>query len=142
LSPAQASNGLATLPPHGSAMRANALPITPTLDIPAELARLAVASEPPLGHTPFTPERWRETARAVQVALALLDLSKEELRTVIADDSAVLDAAVDELTGHAEFLDEVADLLRRAQARLQIVAVASVHPQSGRPRSLPAMTSR
>jgi len=101
-----------------------------------------VASEPPLGYTPFTPERWRETARAVQVALALLDLSKEELRTVIADDSAVLDAAVDELTGHAEFLDEVADLLRRAQARLQIVAVASVHPQSGRPRSLPAMTSR
>ena len=33
--------------------------------------------------------------------------------------SFALDAAIDELTGHTEFFVELADLLRRAQARLQ-----------------------
>jgi hypothetical protein len=101
-------------------MRANILPITARPDPPAELAgRASRAFKPWARTTEITPERWRDTARAVQVAVALLDLSKDELRAVLADDSTALDAAVDELTGHTEFLGEVADLLRRAQARLQ-----------------------
>src|SRR4051812_43469070 len=101
-------------------MRANVLPITPTPDTPAGVAgRAAFAFKRWTRTTEITPERWRDTARAVQVAVALLDLSKDELRNVIADDSPALDAAIDELTGHTEFLVELADLLRRAQARLQ-----------------------
>jgi hypothetical protein len=101
-------------------MRANVLPLTPTPDTPAGVAgRAALAFKSWTRATEITPERWHDTARAVQVAVALLDLSKDELRNVIADDSTALDAAIDELTGHTEFLGEVADLLRRAQARLQ-----------------------
>ena len=65
----------------------------------------------------------------MQIALAFLDASKEELRAAIADDSAALGAALDELTDHAEFLDDVASLLRNAQTRLQTVAAASAHPK-------------
>ena len=113
-----------------AALRANVYSITPTLDTHAEWARpSALAYKPWAGETPFTPERWRETSRAVQIALAFLDASKEELRAAIADDSAALDAALDELTDHAAFLDDVASLLRNAQTRLQTVAVASAHPK-------------
>ena len=106
-------------------MRATILPVTPTPDTPAEVARRVALAVKPSSGTRATPERWRETARAAQIASALLDLSKDELKSVIADDSAALDAVVDELTDHAAFLDDVASLLRRAQARLQIVAGAS-----------------
>ena len=66
---------------------------------------------------------------AVQVALAPLDASKGMLRAAMADDSVALDAALGELASHAEFLDEVALLLRRAQTRLQTVTLASVNPK-------------
>jgi hypothetical protein len=100
-------------------MRANAQLIRRTNETDANMARFAF--EPATSETEFTLERWRETSRAVQGALALLDVSKEELRAAIVDDAVGRQAALEELTSHAEFLDDVARLLRRAQARLQIV---------------------
>jgi len=64
----------------------------------------------------------------VQIALAALDLSNEELRAAMDDDRVALEPAFEELTGHAEFLDDAASLLKRAQARLRIVAAAPVYP--------------
>jgi hypothetical protein len=112
-------------------MRANVHPLTPTTDAPADVARLAaLAFKPQMGETSITAERWREISRAVQVALALLNASKEKLTAAIAEDSPALDAAIDELAGHAEFLGDVANLLRRAQARLQM-SQAAEHLRTG-----------
>ena len=108
-----------------TAMRAHVHPLTPTTDASADVARLAaLAFKPQRGETSITAERWREISRAVQVALALLNASKEKLTAAMAEDSAALDAAIDELAGHSEFLSDVANLLRRAQARLQMSQAA------------------
>ena len=64
---------------------------------------------------------------AVQIAQALMALSKERLTAAVAGDSVALDAAFDELTAQADFSDEMADLPRAAQARLLIATAASVH---------------
>ena len=107
---------------------AKAQHITPAKDTDAEFARLAALTfEPWTGETRITPERWRETLMAVQIAQALMVLSKEGLTAAIAGDGVALDAAFDELTDQADFLDEMANLLRAAQARLLIATAASVH---------------
>ncbi len=107
---------------------AKAQHIAPTIDTHAGFTRLAALDfEPWTGETRITPERWRETLMAAQIAQALMKLSKDGLTAAIADDSVALDAAFDELTVHTEFLDEMANLLRTAQARLLIATAASVH---------------
>jgi len=107
---------------------AKAQHITPAKDTDGEFARLAALTfEPWTGETRITPERWRETLMAVQIAQALMVLSKEGLTAAIAGDGVALDAAFDELTVQADLLDELADLLRAAQARLLIATAASVH---------------
>ena len=107
---------------------ANVHPIASTKDTGAEFARFAALDfKPWTGETRITPERWRGTFMAAQVALALMGRSKDGLTAAITGDGVALDAAFDELTFHADFLDDVANLLRTAQARLLIAAAASVH---------------
>src|SRR3954463_10429118 len=64
--------------------------------------------------------------------------SKKGLTSTIAEDSMAFDATFDQLTFHADFLDEVANLLRTAQARLLIAAAASVHRQAAYLRAVVA----
>jgi hypothetical protein len=107
---------------------AHAYHITPAKDTNAEFARLAALNfEPWAGEVVITSERWKETFMAVQIAQALMEFSKDGLTAAIADDSVALGTAFDQLTFQADFLDEMADLLRTAQARLLIATAASVH---------------
>jgi len=106
---------------------ANVHHIPSTKDTAAEFAGFAALDfKPWTGETRITSERWRETFMAAQIALALMGRSKEGLTAAIAGESMALDAAFDELTFHADFLDDVANLLRTAQARLLVAAAASV----------------
>ena len=105
--------------------------IAPAKDTDAEFARLAALDfEPWTGETRITPERWQETLMAVRIAQALMALSKDGLTAAIASDGVALDAAFDELAVQADLLDEMADLLRAAQARLLIATAASVHREA------------
>src|SRR3712207_7048947 len=100
---------------------AKAQHIAPAKDTDGEFARLAALEfEPRTGETRITPERWRETLMAVQIAQALMALSKEGLTAAIAGDSVALDAAFDELTAQADLLDELADLLRAEIGRAHV----------------------
>ena len=97
----------------------------------AEFARLATLDFAPwTGGDRVTSEAWKKTFMAAQIALAVMERSKKGLTSAIAEDSMAFDATFDQLTFHADFLDEVANLLRTAQARLLIAAAASVHRQA------------
>ena len=107
---------------------AHAHHVPPAKDSNAEFARLAALNfEPWAGEVVITSEGWKETFMAVQIAQALMEFSKEGLTAAIAGDSVALGVAFDELTVQADFLDEMADLLRTTQARLLIATAASVH---------------
>jgi hypothetical protein len=110
---------------------ANVHPIASTKDTAAEFARLATLDFAPwTGGSRVTSETWKKTFMAAQIALAVMERSKKGLTSAIAEDSMAFDATFDQLTFHADFLDEVANLLRTAQARLLIAAAASVHRQA------------
>ncbi len=77
---------------------AHAHHITSSTDAHAEFVRLAALDfEPWTGEIGITSERWGETFIAVQIALALMELSKEGLTAAIANDNIALDAAFDDL---------------------------------------------
>jgi len=88
---------------------ANVHPIASTKDTAAEFARLATLDFAPwTGGSRVTSETWKKTFMAAQIALAVMERSKKGLTSAIAEDSMAFDATFDQLTYHADFLDEVA----------------------------------
>jgi hypothetical protein len=78
----------------------------------------------------ITSVRWNNTFSAVQTALAIEDCSNEKLTAAIAGGVDAFDGILDELTFYEEFLDDVANHLRTARARLHMVNAVSVHPKA------------
>jgi hypothetical protein len=107
---------------------ANGHHIASTKDTDTEFARFATLDfEPWTDGSRITSQTWTKTFMAAQIALAVMERSKKGLTSAIAEDSVAFDATFDQLTFYADFLDEVANLLRTAQTRLLIAAAASVH---------------